>query len=396
MSAAKPLSILLVKTSAIGDVIQTFPVLDYLRKKFPGAAIDWVAEQGIVPLLRAHPQLDNVIEIQSKVWRKSPFCLQTRSQFCAFVRQLKQTEYDLLFDLQGNTKSALVTLSARAKTKVGFGWKSLKEKCNLLVTDERYSFPADMNIRLKYLGLVQEHFKDIEEFKAQGVRLKIGQEEKQRLDKICQDSGILYHARSGCVNLSVPKLMVCFGSKWPNKRLEPSVLEGFLKKIALRDAPFFIFIYADEEEKDLADRLASLFKESSACIGNLSLPLWQALMWEMDGVIAVDSAALHLCGTTKTPSFSVFGPSLASCYKPLEERHLAVQGACPYGRVFSLRCPILRTCSTGACIRKLQVDELFALYEKWSIYTRSTSKAPNRAELKAPGIELIGKGVVLT
>jgi heptosyltransferase-1 len=355
MNAAKPLSILIVKTSAIGDVIQTFPVLDYLYKKFPGVAIDWVAEQGIAPLLKAHPQLRNAIEIQSKAWRKSPFCLQTRSQFCAFVRKLRQTEYDLLFDLQGNAKSAVVTLCAKAKIKVGFGWKSLREKCNLLATDKRYSFPADMNIRLKYLGLVQEHCGDAGEWKAQEVRLKISQEEEQRLDKICREIGILKRL----------KLMVCFGSKWPNKRLESSALERFLKKIASRDAPFFVFIYAGEEEKVLADRLASLFKESSACVGDLSLPLWQALMWKMDGVIAVDSAALHLCGTTKTPSFSIFGPSLASRYKPLEERHLAVQGRCPYGKVFPTQCPILRTCSTGACIRQLEVDELFTSYKTW-------------------------------
>ena len=42
-------SILIVKTSAIGDVIQTFPVLEYLRQKFPAPQIDWVAEQEIAP-----------------------------------------------------------------------------------------------------------------------------------------------------------------------------------------------------------------------------------------------------------------------------------------------------------------------------------------------------------
>jgi heptosyltransferase-1 len=79
----------------------------------------------------------------------------------------------------------------------------------------------------------------------------------------------------------------------------------------------------------------------------------------MDCVIAMDSAALHLCGTTLTPSFSVFGPSAASIYKPLGSQHTHVQGFCPYKQEFIQRCPLLRTCKTGACIKNLQAEELF-------------------------------------
>lgn len=348
-----PTRILIVKTSAIGDVIQTFPVVDYLRTCFPESRIDWVVEEGIVPLLIAHPQINQVIEIRSRAWRRNPFSSQTRGEFGAFVRRLRSTSYDLLFDLQGNAKSSVVTACARARTKVGFGWSSVREKCNLLVLDKRYNFPADLNIRRKYLGLVQSHLGDSSPWESQGVRLKISEAEQQRLKRICRS----------CPS---KKLMICFGSRWPNKRLESSTLAALLEKIAGSHNPSFLFVYGDEEEKKCAGWLMQQFSGQSIMVGDLSLPLWQALMWEMDGVIAVDSAALHLCGTTKTPSFSVFGPSLASTYKPLEERHLAVQGTCPYGRSFSTRCPILRTCATGACIRQLQADALFASFQQWA------------------------------
>jgi heptosyltransferase I len=75
MTLLAPRSILIVKTSAIGDVIQTFPVLEYLRRKFPEAKIDWVVEEGIAPLLYAHPQIGEVITIRSKVWRKAPLSI---------------------------------------------------------------------------------------------------------------------------------------------------------------------------------------------------------------------------------------------------------------------------------------------------------------------------------
>jgi heptosyltransferase-1 len=343
-------SILIIKTSAIGDVIQTFPVLEYLRRKFPDSQIDWVAEQPIAPLLKAHPLVDRVIEVRTKAWRKAPLSAETRSEFSAFVKKMRSTPYDLAIDLQGNTKSAVVTASANAKVKLGYGWGSVREKSNVLVTNKRLNVAPDLNVRLKYLRLVQGYFGDLEEFNAQGVRLNLSHQEREHLESIPRKR---------------PQLMVCFGSKWANKRLEHSTLNALLQKIAAEYDFSFLFIFGDEEEKKVADELSVLFGERGSSMGNLSLPLWQALMWEVDGVIAVDSAALHLCGTTQTPSFSVFGPSLASSYKPIEERHVAIQGACPYGLTFVSRCPLLRSCATGACIRDLKGEELFASFKGW-------------------------------
>lgn len=348
----KPCSILIVKTSAIGDVIQAFPVLEYLRSKYPTAQIDWVAEQAIVPLLKAHPQIDHVIEIRTRAWRKTPFSRMTRKEFSAFVKNLRSTSYDLLIDLQGNTKSAVVTCCAKAQVKLGFDWGSVREKSNLLVTNQRLSVSADLNVRLKYLNLVQRYYKDVQEFNAKGVHLQLTLIEQQRLDKICNEQTL--------------RLMVCFGSNWFNKRLDDLTLQELLQRIATEYEISFLVIFGDKEEQKRAEDLVTSMPGRALAIGDLSLPLWQALMWKVNGVFAVDSAALHLCGTTQTPSFSVFGPSLSNFYKPLEERHLSFQGTCPYGRVFSSRCPILRTCPTGACIRHLKVEELFSSFKKWA------------------------------
>lgn len=352
MNDTNPASILIVKTSAIGDVIQTFGVLEYLRQRYPEARIDWIVEEGIAPLLKAHPQVDHVLEIKSKVWRKNPLAAQTRAEIGAFRKRLKETKYDVLFDLQGNAKSAVVTSMAKAGAKVGFGWTSVREKCNLLVTTHRFNFAPGINIRSKYLGLVQSYFGDDSVFEQSGVLLDLSSEEAERLSGLKMDH--------------TPKIMVCFGSKWPNKRLEISTLRGLLEKIAEDSNPYYTFIYGDAEEKLIAEQLSAHFNNRSTAVGQLSLPLWQALMWEMDGVIAADSAALHLCGTTNTPSLSVFGPSMASYYSPPGERHHAVQGACPYGKTFSSRCPILRSCSTGACMKGHQADALFDAYKVWA------------------------------
>ncbi len=333
-------------------MIQAFLVLDYLRQRFPHAQIDWVAEKSVVDLLSAHPSLSHVLSVDFKHWRKAPFSTHTLRAAHACYKQLRKTQYDLLFDLQGNGKSALVTACAKAKVKVGFGFRSAREKTNLLATHVRFNVP-EAPIRSKYLQLVQDYFKDTEKTEPQCVRLTLNAQENNRLNALLAVK-------------KAPWLMIAPHSKWANKQLDQETLGRLLTSIAARFPFSFLFIYGNEEEKRIADALASHFPERSLSIGNLTLPLWQALMYVSHGVLAVDSAALHLCATTPTPSFSVFGPSIASVFKPAGERHAAIQGSCPYGKTFVKQCPLLRTCPTGACLKNLSADALFERFCSWA------------------------------
>lgn len=339
------MKILIVKTSAIGDIIHAFPVLEYLKGRFPNAQIDWVIEKDFSDLLTAHPLVCRVFPISTKLWRKKLHHLLTWKEILAFRKNIRNYTYDLLFDLQGNTKSAFITAQVRAHEKVGFDFDSVSEKPNLLVTTRRYKVPEGINIQERYLRLVQAHFNDKEPFVPQGVDLKLNREEEVYLNQTTQSH--------------TPKYLVAFGSNWPNKQLSLEVLERFLSKIEEYDHPFFYFIWGTPHEQQIAKRLQAQFA-NSIVVDRLKLPLLQGLIRKMDLVIAVDSMALHLCG--KTPSFSLFGPSLASVYKPLGLQHHHFQGSCPYGKQFSNRCPILRTCSTGACLKDVTVQALFESY----------------------------------
>lgn len=336
--------ILLVKTSAIGDVVQAFPVLEYLRKRFPEAELDWVVEKPIAELVASHPDVNRVLLVDTKKWRKN-FLLNWR-EIRAFSKKLKEREYDLLFDLQGNSKSALFTWMARAKVKVGYGFKTVPEFLAALVTHRKWNPPSDLNIRLQYLHLVKSYFQDQQPFERSSCHLKVEE-------------------RVSPPELGRPLLMVCFGSRWRNKQLPQESLIQLLEQIQAKWSLGFLFIYGNREEKELAHELQRVFAESSAVLGNLTLQQLQNLMREVDALFSMDSAPLHLCGTTETPSFSLFGPSLANRYKPLGEHHGFFQGSCPYGQQFSKRCPILRTCKTGACIRELDVEAIFNAFEAW-------------------------------
>ncbi|MFI5334117.1 MAG: lipopolysaccharide heptosyltransferase I [Chlamydiales bacterium] len=346
------MKILIVKTSSIGDVLHSFPVLSYLRRQFPEAQIDWAVEKESVSLLQAHPELNQVLVLDSRAWRMACFAKKTREEVRTFLRLLRKEEYDLLIDLQGNCKSALVTLLARAKEKVGFAWSSLPEKPNWFVTTHRYAPPKNLSVRMRNLYLVQQHLQDLAPFVPAEITLTISPEEAARMEEIVRKT-------------QGAPLMVCFGSKWKNKQLNEETLFFLLKKIEEKFKPSFVFVWGNEKEKRLADRLKLSFPRDSQSVGDMGLNFWQALMRKMRGILAVDSAALHLCATTKTPSFSVFGASSAAYYKPEGSEHLAMQGACPYGQMFEKRCPILRTCATGACMRSQSADALFSAFAPW-------------------------------
>lgn len=345
-------SILLVKTSSIGDIIQTLPTLQYLRAQFPEAMIDWVVEQPNASLLSASSLLSNVIVIDTKAWRSS---LSAWKTFFSTFKNLRSKKYDLLFDLQGNTKSACITFLAKAKEKIGFDSTHVQEKINLLVTTRKISLTKTLNAQMKYLQLVQRYFNDDVIFLPQSISMNLTFLEKNRLETLLANR-----------SLQAPmRLMIAVHSRWPNKEIQVETLCSLLAYISTQYSVCFIFVYHTRSEKQQANYMLQRFKSQSLIVGELSLPLWQSLMSKMDGVICVDSAALHLCATTNTPSFSMFGPSSAERYRPIGLQHFSVQGSCPYQVQFWSRCPLLRKCATGACLKNLDTSYLIKACSEW-------------------------------
>ena len=345
-------SILLVKTSSIGDIIQALPVLQYLRTRFPQATIDWVVEKQGVSLLSACSLLSNTIVIDTKAWRSS---LSSWKNILSTVKHLRSKNYDILFDLQGNTKSACVTFLAKARKKIGFDSTHVQEKINLLVTTEKISLAKTLNAQMKYLQLVQRFFNDDAIYLPRPISMNITPLEKNRLKNLLSDR-----------RLNNPlRLMIATHSRWSNKEMQIEALCSLLTHISAQHSVCFVFVYHSASEKQQADYMAQRFILQSLSVGDLSIPLWQNLMAEMDGVISVDSAALHLCATTYTASFSIFGPSLANRYRPMGLQHASVQGRCPYGIQFWSRCPLLRKCATGACLKELDSNYLHSACLDW-------------------------------
>ena len=103
------MKILIVKLSSLGDVVHAMPAVQDIRRVFPHAQIDWVVERGFAPLVRRCAGVNRVIDCELRRWRKSPFATATRRAWRAFRVELQREHYDAVIDLQGLTKSALVS-----------------------------------------------------------------------------------------------------------------------------------------------------------------------------------------------------------------------------------------------------------------------------------------------
>lgn len=107
------MNILIVKLSSLGDVVHAMPAVQDIRAAIPGARIDWVVERGFAPLVRRCEGVRRVVPCELRRWRKAPLARETRQAWRAFRADLQAESYDAVIDLQGLTKSALVSHMAR-------------------------------------------------------------------------------------------------------------------------------------------------------------------------------------------------------------------------------------------------------------------------------------------
>ncbi len=111
--------ILLIKLSAIGDVVHTIPVLNKLRRRYPEAQLDWLVTPAIAELLRHNPAISNVIEFAREDW-STPWRLTPYVSYARLALKLRAAGYDLVVDMHGQLRTAAFTLATGAPVRIGF------------------------------------------------------------------------------------------------------------------------------------------------------------------------------------------------------------------------------------------------------------------------------------
>jgi len=150
-----PARILLVRLSAIGDIVFASPLVAAVRRAWPDAHIAWLVQPECAPLLRHHPDLDEVIEWPFGRWRaqwRAGHPLMLLSEAHGAIAELRERRFDLAVDLQGLLKSALPLRLSGATERVGLG---SREGSAMLMTRVVDKGPASKRIGSEYLHLAQ-------------------------------------------------------------------------------------------------------------------------------------------------------------------------------------------------------------------------------------------------
>jgi heptosyltransferase-1 len=150
------MKILLIKPSALGDIVQALPVLTGLRRQWPEAQIDWIVNDSLAEILEGHPCLNKTILYPRKRWTT----LQRIPEMWRWGQRLRAEKYDMTIDLQGLFRSALMTWAAASPRRLGL--ESAREGSrmfyNEFIADTALSAAERYLTTLEYLNIpVQRH-----------------------------------------------------------------------------------------------------------------------------------------------------------------------------------------------------------------------------------------------
>ena len=129
------MKIAIVKLSALGDIVHSMIVLQFIKKNYPESEIDWIVEKRFFEVLENNPHINQIKQINLKSAKESKsFFL-----FCKELRNIRKFgKYDLVIDMQGLVKSALVARMIPSGITLGFERTSLRESLAAIFYNKTY------------------------------------------------------------------------------------------------------------------------------------------------------------------------------------------------------------------------------------------------------------------
>ena len=320
------MNILVVRLSALGDVVHAIPAAAALRRAFPRARIDWLVEarhRAIVDLVTV---VDRVVVV-----RQSSVGGWTR-----VLRELRATRYDVALDFQGLTKSAVLARGSGASRVAGFSLRDLREKIArpfyTSVADAEGGHAILKNLRLlRAVGVEDSRI----EFPLAGV-------DSPALAALRTSIG---DARFAVINP---------GAAWPNKRWPAERYGALATAIRERSGLTSIVLWGPGEE-DLARAVVAGASGAAELAPPTCVRDIVAISRAADLFIAGDTGPLHIAMAVGTPTVSLFGPTNPARNGPWSSSDLVVSRADRCG------CHIDRRCrQANWCLADIGVDEVSA------------------------------------
>lgn len=338
------MKILIVKTSAIGDVIHTLPALNALRRKYPEARIDWLVEEAAVDLLIGHKALDTVLVSRRKAWirdLRQGRVLAAWRGFADFVKRVRGTEYDLLLDFQGLLKSGIFVGLARAKRKVGFGRGMEHAEGSYIFLNEPIP-PVNMNQHAAIRELLL--------LKAIGIEsgevvfaLPVGEEQRERIAQLLAAQGIDPARPLVAINP-----MTTWETKhWRNERFA-RVADNLLNRgLAV------VFSGGPQDVGGIEEIRGAMTGTAASLAGMTTLTELAALYERVEVLITTDTGPMHLAAAAGAPVVALFGPTAPWRTGPFGEGHRILRAEISCSPCLKKYCNQEHACMTQITVEQV-------------------------------------------
>jgi len=299
-------NILIIRMSAIGDIVMSSPLAQGLKEKYPNSRVSWLVQPGMNQLLVNSPYIDEVIVWRrnewQQLWQQKKYG-QLFKAVRAFSRELKQRNFTIAIDAQGLLKSGLMAWFSGAKRRVGL---NSKEGSQWLMTDV---FRAVYSPRMggEYRFLLAQLEANAETSMALFASDLDHQQAVKKIENLF-DNGrfVVFCPFSSRLN-----------KNWFEKDWE-KLAEAIYQQFGLRS-----LILGGPADKAQADKIAHASPYIDSLAGATSLTEAAAIIEKSTAVVGVDTGLTHMGVINHISSIVLFGST------------------CPYSQTDSSRCKIL-------------------------------------------------------
>jgi len=281
------MKIAIVKLSALGDIVHAMTALQFIKQAMPDCRIDWIVEEGFAPVLEHNPHIDNVLTLNLKSLKKK------RSNVFTELKKVKQyasNHYDIVIDLQGLLKSAVV--SRLLGSNAGFDRNAIREKIASSLYRKTFFVPYGKNVILRNIELL-----------ALSLGIDIDPHQIENREAFLFFSQKDSEKTSAFIKQDQKNIVYILGSSWESK-VYPK--EKFIEMIKALEGNHLL-VWGSDREKDAAVYIAS--QSDAKMLPQLNLNELKALIAQADLVIGGDSGPTHFAWALNRPSITIFGPT---------------------------------------------------------------------------------------